>query len=279
MNQPVRLHLGCGRRYHPDWQNLDFAPLVEGVIIHDLTQPLPHDDNSVDCCYSAHVLGHLRQAEASQFLREQYRALKPGGVARFAVPDLLQIINEYRTLIGPLLEGDLSRADDYEWIRIELHDQVARSTYGGKMAQYLSQENIPNQDYVLSRIGEEGRQLIEVDEPIAYVQTRFKASHLPFYLKKLRLKLAGLAVLLIAGHKGLQAFKLGSFRLYSGEVQWRIYDQYSLTRDLKAAGFAEVKLCDATTSSIAKFESFNFDTDSHGIERKPESLYLEAIKR
>lgn len=278
MNSPVRLHLGCGRRFHPDWQNLDFAPMVEGVIIHDLTTPLPQEDNSVDHCYSAHVLGHLRKEAAAQFLSEQYRVLKPGGVARFAVPDLQQIINEYRTIIGPLLEGDLSRTDDYDWIRIELHDQVARSTYGGKMAAYLAQRPVPNKDYVLSRIGEEGRQLMEIEEPVAYVQTKLKASHLTFYLKKLRLKLAGFAVWAIAGRKGLEAFKLGTFRLYSGEVQWRIYDQYSLARDLKAAGFDEVKLCKADTSSIEGFSAFNFDTTHEGVERKPESLYLEAIK-
>lgn len=276
----IRLNLGSGWRFHSDWHNLDFAPQVEGVIIHDLREPLPYEDGTVDACYSAHVLGHLQDAEAHQFLREQYRVLKPGGVARFSVPDLQQVVNEYLTLIGPLCEGDDSRAADYQWNRIEMHDQMARSDYGGRMAEYLAQRPVPNPDYVLSRIGEEGRGLMDmkVDE-IPVFKSPPKASHLGYYLQKAHRKAIGGLVRLLGGRNLAEAYRLGCFRKYSGEIQWRIYDFYSIAVELKAAGFEAVVKCSATESAIEKFSHFSFDTNPEGVERKPESLYVEAIKK
>ncbi len=274
----LKLHLGCGRRYHPDWQNLDFNPMVEGVIIHDLTKPLPYQENSADCCYTSHVLGHFNDEVVTAFLKEQLRVLKPGGIARFSVPDLQQIIQEYRELIGPLCEGDYRRADDYEWNQIELFDQVNRSDYGGKMALFLANKPITNRDYIISRIGEEGRDLMDKPHQGDLVQTKIELRHLPYYFSKARLKIARGIVRIIAGKKAALAFKQGSYRHFSGEVQWRVYDQYSLTRDLLTIGFTDIKKCFADESEIPKFKDFHFDTDDKGLERKPESLYLEAKK-
>lgn len=278
MSTPVQLHLGCGKRFHPDWDNLDFTPLIEGVIVHNLTKPLPYSTDSVDCCHTAHVLGHFPKEQARDFLNEQLRVLKPGGIARFAVPDLQQVIHEYRELIGPLCEGDYRRAADYEWNQIELYDQVARSSYGGKMAKFLAQDPVPNRDYIIARIGEEGRALMDDPPDGKIVQTKFDLSHLGYYLKKARLKVTRGVVRVLAGKEAAQAFREGCFRRFSGEVQWRVYDQYSLTRDLTAIGFADIRKCHHDESRIPDFKSYAFDSDEQGIERKPESLYLEATK-
>lgn len=276
----LRLNLGSGWRYHPDWHNLDFAPQMQGVIIHDLRDPLPYEDSSVDACYSAHVLGHLKDAEAHQFLQEQYRVLNSGGVARFSVPDLQQVVNEYLTLIGPLCEGDDRRADDYRWNRIEMHDQMSRSDYGGRMAEFLAQRPVPNPDYVLSRIGEEGRGLMDLNvEEVPVIKSPPKASHAGYYFQKARRKAIGGLVRLLGGRDVAEAYRLGCFRQFSGEVQWRIYDFYSISVELKAAGFETVVKCSATESAIHDFANFSFDTDPEGVERKPESLYVEAIKK
>ena len=278
MSSSIKLNLGCGRRFHPSWDNLDFTPLVEGVIVHNLTEPLPYSTGSVACCHTAHVLGHFHRELVDSFLQEQLRVLEPGGIARFAVPDLQQVIHEYRELIGPLCEGDHSRAADYEWNQIELYDQVARSFYGGKMAKFLAQDPVPNRDYVISRVGEEGRELIDKPHDGSIVQTKFDFSHLGYYFKKARLKFTRGVVRVLAGPEAAQAFHEGCFRRFSGEVQWRVFDQYSLTRDLLAVGFTDIRKCHFDESRIPDFKSFNFDGDEQGVERKPESLYLEATK-
>jgi hypothetical protein len=273
------LHLGCGRRHHPDWDNLDFNPMREGVIMHDLTKPLPYDDNTAACCYTSHVLGHFEDGVVEAFLKEQLRVLEPGGVARFAVPDLQKFIAEYTALIGPLSEGDLTRADDYEWNQIEIYDGVNRSDYGGKMLQYLSRKPVPNREYIISRIGEEGQALMDTPPTEGnLVQTRIKISHFPYYATKIRLRLTRSMVALMAGKKAARAFQQASFRAFSGEVQHRVYDQYSLARDLTAIGFASTRTYPAHESSIKDFARFHFDTDANGTERKPESLYMEAFK-
>lgn len=278
MSKLPKLNLGCGRRFHPDWDNLDFVPQIEGVIVHNLTKPLPYPTSSVACCHSAHVLGHFRKEDAKAFLTEQFRVLEPGGIARFAVPDLQQVIHEYRELIGPLCEGDYTRAADYEWNQIELYDQIARSFYGGKMAKFLAQDPVPNRDYVIKRIGEEGRALMDAQPDGKIVQTKFKFGHLGYYFKKARLKLTRGVVRILAGKEAALAFHEGCFRHFSGEVQWRIYDQYSLTRDLLAVGFEDVRKVHHDESRIPDFKSYCLDSDEQGIERKPESLYLEATK-
>ncbi len=278
MPSSPKLNLGCGSRFHPDWDNLDFSPKIEGVIVHDLTEPLPYSNNSVACCHTAHVLGHFRQEQVDSFLTEQLRILEPGGIARFSVPDLQQVIQEYRELIGPLCEGDYSRAADYEWNQIELYDQVARQFYGGKMARFLSQKSLPNRQYVLSRIGEEGRALIDTPPNQKIIKTKLKLSHLNYYFEKARLKLTRGIVRIIAGEEAAEAFREGCFRRFSGEVQWRVYDQYSLTKELLAIGFTDIRKCNHDESRIENFKSFAFDSDENGIERKPESLYLEATK-
>lgn len=278
-NQTKMLHLGCGRRHHPEWDNLDFNPMREGVIMHNLTKPLPYQDNTASACYTSHVLGHFDDEETEAFLKEQFRVLAPGGMARFSVPDLQKFIQEYCALIGPLTEGDYTRADDYEWNQIEIYDGVNRSDYGGKMLQYLSRKPVSNRDYVIARIGEEGQALMDTPhDDSVLVKTRFKISHLPYYVPKARLRLARYMVALIAGKKAAKAFKQGSFRAFSGEVQQRVYDQYSLARDLAAIGFTSMRTYSAHESSIPDFTRFNFDTDENGTERKPESLYMEAFK-
>lgn len=278
MSTPPKLHLGCGRRFHPDWHNLDFSPMVEGVIVHNLTKPLPYETNSAACCHTAHVLGHFRPQLATEFLKEQLRVLEPGGIARFSVPDLQQIVQEYRELIGPLCEGEYERAADYEWNQIELYDQVARQFYGGKMAKFLAQDPIPNKDYIIKRIGEEGEGLMNASNEKKIVQTKFQPSHLGYYIKKARLKFTRGVVRVLAGQEAAEAFHEGCFRRFSGEVQWRVFDQYSLTRDLLAVGFTDIRKCHFDESRIPDFKSFNFDGDEQGVERKPESLYLEATK-
>lgn len=54
---------------------------------HDLTRPLPLEDNSVDRILTEHFLEHTTPADMEKILDEFHRVLKPGGIVRAAVPD------------------------------------------------------------------------------------------------------------------------------------------------------------------------------------------------
>jgi hypothetical protein len=81
--------------------------------------------------------------------------LKPGGIIRIAVPDLEVIIRLY---LEKLENGNEA---DYDWMMLELYDQEVRNRSGGEMLNYFKQDEIPNLDFVLSRIGFEGLGMIK----------------------------------------------------------------------------------------------------------------------
>jgi hypothetical protein len=57
-----------------------------------------------------------------------------------------------------------------------------------------------------------------------------------------------------------------------------MYDRISLKTLLENAGFHKVRVCTATESLIPDFKQYNLDTDEVGKIRKPDSLFMEAIK-
>ena len=69
--------------------------VAQGIKWADATHRIPEDDGSVSVVYSSHMLEHLDQFEASRFLAEARRVLRPGGVLRLAVPDLARRIDKY----------------------------------------------------------------------------------------------------------------------------------------------------------------------------------------
>lgn len=92
----VKLHIGCGRRRLEGYVHIDGADFPH-IDHHDVTK-LPFEDNSVDECYSAHLIAYFDRIEVQELLDEWYRVLKPGGVMRIATPD-------FRAIVGLYLEG------------------------------------------------------------------------------------------------------------------------------------------------------------------------------
>ena len=88
--------------------------------------------------------------------------------------------------------------------------------------------------------------------------------------------LVGFLVCLLSGKSGHRAFKEGVFR-NSGEVHRWLYDRFSLSRLLQQAGLIDIRSCTADESSIPDFATYNLDV-LHGKIRKPDSLFMEAIK-
>lgn len=271
------INIGCGAIHHPDWINLDIASDDPAVMPVDITRGLPFASASVSVCYSSHVLEHMDRQAARFMLDECFRVLQSGGVLRLVVPDLEAIAREYLTILEKLVQGDSSRAQDYDWIMLEMYDQVARNRAGGEMVTFLTRLAPKSRAYVISRIGDEAERIWEsavATAKSAPSVTSMQAWHKRF--NHFRLQLASLIVRLIAGRAAATSLIRGVFR-DSGEVHQWMYDRYSLGRLLEQAGFTAVKVCKAHESSIVGFDAYDLDTKS-GKVRKPDSLFIEALK-
>ncbi|ACB49866.1 probable glycosyl transferase, group 1 [Crocosphaera subtropica ATCC 51142] len=253
------LNLGCGSHFHPDWTNVDFVSTQEGIIAHDLRQGIPFEDASFDVVYHSHVLEHFSQREGKRFLEECHRVLRPYGLIRVVVPDLEQIAKLYLKALEKASQGSLEWAANYHWILLEMFDQVARHQSGGEMAAYLADETIPNESFVIKRIGAEGENLIKLLRPLkSQLQPPLSFNPETDDLEE-------------------TALKIGKFRL-GGEVHQWMYDRYSLQRLLTKTGFSDFKVCQANESNIPDFKQFGLDVQPDGRVRKPDSLFVEAIK-
>lgn len=57
------------------------------TILHDICDPYPLPDNSIDAYQSEDVFEHIEYEKLPSVLNEIYRILKPGGYLRISVPD------------------------------------------------------------------------------------------------------------------------------------------------------------------------------------------------
>ncbi|MDJ0579618.1 glycosyltransferase [Crocosphaera sp.] len=253
------LNVGCGSHFHPDWTNVDFVSTQEGVIAHDLRQGIPFEDASFDVVYHSHVLEHFTQGEAERFLEECHRVLRPKGLIRVVVPNLENLAKLYLKYLEEASQGATEAIAKYDWILLEMFDQIARHQSGGEMATYLADENIPNESFIIERIGIEGEILIKLLRPVKeQIPPPFSFDPKTDDFDEV-------------------ALKVGKFRL-SGEVHQWMYDRYSLERILTKTGFTDVKVCEAHESRIANFEQFGLDVTQEGRIRKPDSLFVEAVE-
>jgi len=278
--KPCYLNLGCGSRCHPDWINIDIVAQGPGIIRHDLSRGIPLCDDSCDVVYHAAVLEHLRRPDATAFMVECLRVLKPGGVLRVGVPDLEGICRLYLARLASALAGDAAAGHDYDWVMLELYDQVTREESGGGMVEFLRREPLPNEAFVIARIGEEGRTLLAALREQERPRSFSLVAELHRVWRGLR-SLPATAGRLVAqglmGAENRRAFAVGRLRL-SGEVHQWMYDKFSLARLLKEAGFHEPRVCDAVTSRIPDWGKYHLDTLPDGRPIKPDLLFMEAIK-
>jgi predicted SAM-dependent methyltransferase len=271
------INLGCGRRIHPDWVNVDIAPRRPEVIRCDLSRGIPYADNAFDVAYHSHVLEHIRRADALPFLRECFRVLKPGGILRVATPDLERICRLYLQKLESAAAGETPH--DYDWMLLEMYDQTVRETPGGQMSPFLGQDPLPNEPFVLDRIGQEGREIIDGLRQSRAAETRKK----PVWREIIRRPrtmfdiLGGTLARLFLGGDAPRALEIGRFRL-AGEVHQWMYDRVSLARLLLAAGFGKPVVCAAGESAVAGWAAFRLDTNADRSAVKPDSLFMEAVK-
>ncbi|HXZ36302.1 MAG TPA: methyltransferase domain-containing protein [Thermodesulfobacteriota bacterium] len=265
------LNLGCGRRYHPDWVNVDFRSTGPGVLAIDLGGRLPFSDREFDAVYHSHLLEHLPKRKVPFFLRECFRVLKPGGILRVVVPDLEKISRLYLDYLERAISGDEEAQKRYEWILLEMFDQMVRNQPGGEMLNYWKQNPMPAESFVIERVGSEVLDLLPQLRQSSAQGPPFNAFPSP-------LRGEGQGGGESAGwDPATDPMKIGEFRL-SGEVHQWMYDRYSLGRLLQAAGFQRGRVCRADESEVPNFKHYLLDIEANGAVRKPDSFFMEARK-
>jgi len=264
----ILVNIGCGVVFHPDWVNLDSAPVAPSVRACDARGGLPFADASVDVVYHAHMLEHLEADDARKFLAECHRVLRPGGVVRVVVPDLEGIAQVYLRELAAVRAG--GEATLFAWARLELIDQAARSRSGGEMAAFLAQLSPAQVAVVRTRAG------AETDGILAMRQDRRRRWTAGKIWRELRRQAARVLLFILGGRRMQAAFDEGWFR-QGGEVHRVMYDEMALGRLLVDCGFAKPRKMTAIESQIQEYAAYELDAVA-GVARKPDSLYLEALR-
>jgi SAM-dependent methyltransferase len=244
-NGDAMLNLGCGKRTHPLWHNIDFSPFaylkkhpilerlavkfiskerqaslneVDPLIIFwDLRRGIPFDKDYFDAVYTSYFLEHLYPEEASALLKECFRVLKTGGIIRVVVPDLYKLARQYISTFSRLRECKIGYEHHAKSLEA-LFEQMVRQVPAGVVKQ--------------------------------------KKGFLRYLEKKIR--------------KNASA---------TGETHKWMYDRYTLRHKLEEAGFGNIKVKTAFSSNIRDWQSYNLDASKNGKAWASESLYMEAVKR
>jgi SAM-dependent methyltransferase len=90
-----RLNWGCGFHTMPGWINSDQKQGPGIDLTCDIAQGLPLETDSIDCVVSVHALPEVPYDRIVPVLRELRRVLKPGGILRLCLPDLLKGVRAF----------------------------------------------------------------------------------------------------------------------------------------------------------------------------------------
>jgi predicted SAM-dependent methyltransferase len=275
------LNLGCGDRFHPDWENVDLYPTGPGVRVYDLRNRTPYADGTFDVVYHSHVLEHFPKQAAVAFLRECQRVLKPGGVIRVAVPDLERIARLYLEALEKASSGEPGWGNNHEWMVMEMFDQCVRDGPCGAFVEYFERGPIPNWDFIVQRWGSYATRFLEDfrrSDPSRESPRSTSERAWGYILHNPGTVLRNKIVRMLIGEEDWKAIPVGRFRRAGGLHMW-MYDNYSLGRLLENVGFRDPQRLTPTESRIPGWASFNLDTDPDGCIYKADSIYMEAVKQ
>jgi hypothetical protein len=187
--------------------------------------------------------------------------------------------------------GDRSSMANYEWMKLELLDQLVRSQSGGMMGQFMAQLDQNQAAFVRSRAG------VEFDLCRGEVDTNLTPAEMipgadsahtakqpggnrrssnPYIVPSWRQRLCRWLIKRLLGHRAVHAFDESMFR-NAGEIHRWMYDRFSLRSLCERVGFVNFRVCSAFESSIDHFSSFQLDTQGTTVY-KPDSLFVECEK-
>jgi len=181
MDNLVRLNIGCGPTGQiENFINIDNSPSIyigkfpvvkrilfslglinknqyeanwSNVLFCDASKKLPFDSETVDKIYTSHFLEHIPANKGEKVLRECLRVLKPGGVIRIVIPDLLWYANEYVNATRQILSNDPGSDDR------SIHDGFLNTMYGAYLqkrrygAEHCYMYDLPTIFSVLNSLG------------------------------------------------------------------------------------------------------------------------------
>jgi hypothetical protein len=210
--------------------------------------------------------------------------LKPNGVLRIAIPDLERIAKKYLLF----LEQGISNPNDeiiranYEWMKIEMYDQTVRNVSGGNMKKYIQQDVIINEDFVIQRIGQQGRAMrnnfLNAKNNHVPLQSSSK-TRVPNIFSRIINKVKKIAKNKVINILDInpEHIAIGVFRL-GGEIHQWMYDRYSLKSILTNKGGLNIEVRNAFSSYVNNWADYNIDGKDN-VVRKPDSLFIECIKK
>ena len=192
---------------------------------------------------------------------------------RVVVPDLEQIANLYLQKHQQAWDGD-GKPTDYQWMKLELLDQMVRTQSGGQMGRYIVDDSIEDKTFAKMRIGHE-LGLCDAQAPSVEASSTM-LTRLTDGWGDLKNKMARRFVRWLMGRQVEAAFKESLFR-QQGEIHRWMYDRFSLRELFEASGFEGFQVQSAEASQIDRFVDFQLDSYK-GEVRKPDSIFVEATK-
>lgn len=94
-DRPVKLHLGCGKRFIPGFVHVDTVAFPHIDHVQDIRALPQFEENSVELIYACQVLTYFDREEVVDVLAEWRRVLKPGGILRLSVINFETIVRLY----------------------------------------------------------------------------------------------------------------------------------------------------------------------------------------
>lgn len=273
------LNAGCGEHYLKDWVNLDLVQ-SEYVQDEDLGKGISYPDSIFDLVYSSNLIEHFSCEVAQRFMQELFRVLKPKGTIRLLTPDLEQMAEEYlKNLKAWAQDKSEINRQRYEWILLEMFDQMTREKRGGLMFEKVQAgEALP--EYVIQRTGDELRYYLCPETKGPSQKNRNFLQKNGFSKKPLFCRIW---IFLKDSLKEIYHFIIKPRKKVpfseSGERHKWYYDRVSLEYLFKRVGFVDFKVVDYKTSRIPGWEKMNLDISDFGDSpRKPDSIIVEASR-
>jgi len=264
------LNLACGSKVSAvgAWTNIDFQSSADDVIEADILRGLPFGPNTFDVVYSAQFIEHLTLEQGECVLRDVARIMKPGGLIRLVTPDLEELTRTYLASLEAMKTGpsDLDRSK-YEWIRLEIFDQIERDFPDGETRAFLAASDDATRAHIIDRLGHTATTFFTSSNGETH---RFSLGRIWRKRNRIFRRVWQIARNIMA----TDTMRVGRFRR-SGEVHRYLHDFQSLTLLLEKAGFHSVKRVDAHRSSIPNWSSYELDV-INGVVDGPLSLYVEA---
>ena len=125
----MKLHLGCGEKYIEGFIHVDLLEFDHIDYKTSIDKLYFAADDSIELIYASHLLEHVGRHEFKNVLAEWYRALKPSGVLRIAVPDFEALISHYRInhnlqeVLGLLIGG---QKDEYDYHKMIFDEEFLK---------------------------------------------------------------------------------------------------------------------------------------------------------